>query len=160
VDVLKQGVDTWRRIGFEDLRLSFERALPRMLAPDKPRDFSQGFWLYSSIGITYPGPFATAPLLGVGYAAFSWFGALLYPFALGLVWLIMIKKMTGWQLHANIWAVYMLIRVHNQFVEGSADGYLIYILRSLPQDFIVLWVLDAVGRGRIINSWRKNALAS
>jgi hypothetical protein len=160
VDVLKNGVDTWRRIGFEDLGLSFERAMPRALAPDKPRDFSKGFWLYSNIGIPYPGPFATAPLLAVGYAAFSWIGSSVYPIVLGFLWLIIIKKVTGWQLHHNIWAVYMLIRVHNQFVEGSSDEYFIYILRSLPQDFVILWVLDSIGRGRILNSWRKYPISS
>lgn len=154
VDVLKSGVDALGKVGFEDLSLSMERVLPRVLAPNKPRQYSQGYWLYSGIGIPYPGPFATAPLIGTGYSAFSWIGSSLYPFALGLVWLIIIKKMTGWKLNGNIWVIYMLLRVHNQFVEGSSDSYLVYILRSIPQDFVILWILDAVCRGRILNSWR------
>ena len=160
VDVLKNGVDASQRAGFEDLRLSLERVIPRVFAPDKPREYSQGYWLYSGIGIPYPGPFATAPLIGTGYAAFTWIGSFLYPFALGLVWLLIIKKITGWKLNDNIWVIYMLLRVHNQFVEGSSDSYLIYILRSLPQDFVILWILDAVGRGRLLNLWRKTPVIS
>ncbi|MBP1609289.1 MAG: hypothetical protein H6Q04_1524 [Acidobacteria bacterium] len=155
VDVLKSGVDAWQTVGFEDLSMSLERVMPRALAPNKPRDFSQGYWLYSGIGIQYPGPFATSPLIGTGYAAFSWIGSFLYPFVLGFAWILIIKKMTGWELHNNVWVIYMLLRIQNQFVEGSSDAYLIYILRSLPQDFIILWILNAVGRWHIINSWPK-----
>jgi hypothetical protein len=155
VDVLKNGADTWRTVGFEDLRLALKRALPRVLSADKAVGFSQGYWHYSSIGIPYPGSFATAALIGTGYAAFSWIGSLLYPLALGLAWLLIIRKMAGWEIRSNIWVVYMLIRVHNQFVEGSSDAYLINILRNLPQDFVVLWILDAVGRGSILKSWLK-----
>jgi hypothetical protein len=156
VDVLKSGVDTWNTFGFEDLILALKRAMPRIVSKDKPLEYSQGYWLYSGIGIPNPGPFATAALIGNGYAAFSWMGSFLYPFGLGLAWLIIIKKVVGWDLRDNIWVVYMLLRVQNQFVEGSSDAYLIHILRILPQDFVMLWILDAVGKGRIFNFWRKN----
>jgi hypothetical protein len=155
VDVLKNGTDTWGTVGFDDLSLALRRAMPRVLSLDKPVGFSQGYWHYTSIGIPFPGSFATAALIGTGYAAFSWVGSLLYPLVLGFVWLLMIKKMAGWELRGNIWVIYMLLRVHNYFVEGSSDAYLIYILRSLPQDFIVLLILDAVSSGRILKPWRK-----
>ncbi len=160
VDVLKNGADSWRKVGFEDLGQAFTRAMPRILSPDKPREYGQGYWLYSGMGIPYPGPFATAALIGNGYAAFSWIGAALYPLILGSVWLLIIKKVTGWELHGNIWVIYMLLRVHNQFVEGSTDAYLIYILRSIPQDFIILWILDGISRGSILNlKFKKRAIS-
>ena len=134
VDVLKSGADKYGKVGLEDLRLSLKRATPRMLEPDKPRDYSQGAWLYKAIGVQYVlGGFATAPLIGTGYAAFSWIGAFFYPLVLGFIWLLLVKKFSGWDLKGNIWAIYLLIRVHNQFIEGSSDGYLVYILRSLPR---------------------------
>jgi hypothetical protein len=72
--------------------------------------------------------------------------------------LLIIKKMAGWELHGNIWVIYILLRVHNQFVEGSSDAYLIYMLRSLPQDFVILWIMGAISSGRILSSWRKRAV--
>jgi len=158
VDVLKSGSDRFGKVGLEDLKLSFQRALPRILSPDKHREYSQGSWLYESIGLTKPGPFATAPLIGTGYVAFGWAGVYFYPFVFGLMWLTIIKKISGWDLQGNVWTIYLLIRVHNQFVEGSSDGSLIYILRSLPQDFVVLWVVGTIANGRFLRPWRKKAI--
>ena len=150
VDVLKAGSDSHGNVGLEDLSLSVERAMPRMLSPDKPRDYSQGSWLYERIGLSNPGPFATAPLIGNGYVAFGWAGAFFYPLVLGLAWLLIVKKISGWDLRGNIWAIYLLLRVHDQFVEGSSDAYVLHIFRSLPQDLVLLWILSTVARGRFL----------
>jgi hypothetical protein len=155
VDVLKAGSDSCVNVGLEDMKLSLERAMPRMLSPDKPRDYSQGSWLYERIGLSHTGPFATAPLIGTGYAAFGWTGAFIYPFLLGLTWLLIVKKISGWDLQGNVWAIYLLLRVHDQFVEGSSDAYMLYILRSLPQDLVLLWILEALARGRFLHPWRR-----
>jgi hypothetical protein len=151
VDVIKAGSDSHGRIGQEDLRLSLERAMPRMLSPNKPREYSQGSWLYERIGLPNQGPFATAPLIGTGYAAFSWTGAFFYPLVLGMTWLLILKKISGWDLQGNIWVIYLLLRVHNQFVEGSSDAYVVYILRNLPQDLILLLIVEVVARGRFLH---------
>jgi hypothetical protein len=158
VDVLKAGSDNYGNVGMEDMRLSLERATPRMLSPDKPRDYSQGSWLYESIGLSNPGSFATAPLIGNGYAAFGWLGALFYPLALGMAWLLIVKKISGWDLQGNIWAIYMLLRLHDQFVEGSSDAYVLHIFRSLPQDLVLLWIVETVARGRFLHPWRRNTV--
>jgi hypothetical protein len=150
VDVLKAGSDSRGKCGMEDLRLSMKRALPRVVAPDKPRQYSQGYWLYTRIGIVNPGSFATAALIGNGYAAFGWAGCFFYPAILGLLWLLFIKKICGFDLRGNIWGIYLLMRVHNQFVEGSSASYLVYIFRSLPQDFILLWLVEILGTGRFL----------
>jgi hypothetical protein len=52
----------------------------------------------------------------------------------------------------------LLIRIHNQFVEGSSDAYIINSLRCLPQDLVLLWIIEAVARGRFMHSkYRKIA---
>jgi len=155
VDVLKAGSDSHGTVGLEDLSLSLERAMPRMLSPDKPRDYSQGSWLYERIGLANAGPFATAPLIGTGYTAFGWTGAFFYPLVLGLVWLLNVKKISGWNLQGNVWAIYLLIRVHDQFVEGSTDAYVLHLLRNLPQDLVLLWIIEVVARGRFLHPWRR-----
>ncbi|MBC2710772.1 MAG: hypothetical protein HGJ94_07155 [Desulfosarcina sp.] len=158
VDVIKAGSDSHGNVGLEDLRLSFERAMPRILSPDKPRKYSQGSWLYERIGLPNQGPFATAPLIGTGYAAFGWNGTFFYPFFLGCSWLLIVKKISGWHLQGNVWVIYLLLRVHNQFVEGSSDAYVVHILRSLPQDFLLLWMVETVARGRFLHPWRRKAV--
>jgi len=155
VDILKAGVDGRGKVGWKDLRLSLQRAMPRLIAPSKPLGYSQGFWLYESIGIPNPGPYATAPLIGTGYAAFGWAGAFFYPLLLSLIWLLMVKKISGLNLQGNIWAIYLLLRIHDQFVEGSSDAYLLYVLRMLPQDLVVLWLMEAVARGRLLLPGRR-----
>lgn len=156
VDVLKAGGDSRGGVGFEDLRLSLERAMPRILAPDKPRGYSQGQWLYARMGrIPFlMGGYSTAPLIGTGYAAFGWLGALFYPFFLGLAFLLIVKKISGWNLEGNIWAIYLLLRVHNQFVEGSSATYVVYILRIFPQDLILLWIVAAMAKRQFLDRLR------
>ena len=160
VDVIKAGSDSHGRVGMEDLSLSLKRAMPRILSTDKPRDYGQGSWLYENIGLYHTGPFATAPLIGTGYAAFGWGGAFLYPLVLGFSWLLIIKKISGWRLQGNVWAIYLLLRVHDQFVEGSSDAYTVHILRSLPQDFLLLWIIEAIAKGRFLASSRRKAFHS
>ena len=151
VDVLKAGTDGRGKVGFEDLRFSLERAMPRFFFPDKPRTYSQGAWLYAEIGVTYVvSGFATAPLIGAGYAAFGWIGAFLYPAVLSLAWFLIVKKISGFNLQGNVWAIYLLLRIHNQFVEGSSDAYVAFLLRYLPQELVLLWVVGVIGRGRFL----------
>jgi hypothetical protein len=157
VDVIKAGSDSHGHVGLEDLRTTSKRVMPRMFSPDKPREYSQGSWLYGRIGLPKQGPFATAPLIGTGYAAFGWIGAFFYPCVLGSIWLLIIKKISGCNLQSNVWAIYLLLRVQNQFVEGSSDAYLMYVLRSLPQDFVLLWMIWVLASGRFLKPWhRKN----
>ena len=158
VDILKSGTDSHGRLWFEDLHLSIERTMPRIFAPNKSVGYGQGSWLYTEIGISDPGPYPTAPLIGTGYAAFGWVGAFCYPFILGLAWIVIIKKICGWNLQLNVWAIFLLLRVHNQFVEGSSDAYVGYILRILPQDLVLLVIVEAVARGRFLQSWRRKVV--
>lgn len=149
VDVLKTGTDMRGKVGLQDLTDGIERAMPRVLAPNKPRGYSTGAWLYYHVGMhSSMGGYSTAALIGNGYAAFGWMGAFFYPGVLGLLWLVVVRKISGFDLRANIWVIYLLIRIHNQFVEGSSGAYFVYILRSLPQDFILLWLVDLLGTGR------------
>ena len=153
VDVLKAGTDSRGKVGLQDLTDGVERAVPRVLAPNKPRDYSTGAWLYYHIGVSnVMGGYATAALIGNGYAAFGWMGAFFYPGILGLLWLVVVRKISGFDLRGNIWAIYLLLRIHNQFVEGSSSAYLLYVFRSLPQDFILLWLIKILGEGRFLSS--------
>jgi len=149
VDVLKTGTDISGTVGTKDIADALERAMPRVLAPDKPRGHSTGAWLYYHIGMhSSISGYSTTALIGNGYAAFGWLGALFYPCILGMLWLVVVKKISGFDLRGNIWAIYLLLRIHNHFVEGSSGAYFVYILRSLPQDFVLLWLLDLLGTGR------------
>lgn len=144
VDVLKSGIDRTRRVGFEDLRSAIEKAVPRFLAPEKPRGFSQGERLYCEAGVhCFEGGYATAPLIATGYAGFGWVGVVAYSCFLGLPVLLLLKKSSGWNLNGNIWAIYLLLRVQNNFVEGSSDTYVIMLLRDLPQDLLFLLLISA-----------------
>ncbi|WP_155304553.1 hypothetical protein [Desulfosarcina widdelii] len=158
VDVIKAGSDIYGPVGLEDMKLCLKRAMPRALSPDKPREYSQGSWLYEKIGLSNQGPFATAPLIGTGYAAFGWAGAFFYPLVLGLAWFLIVKKISGWHLQGNVWAIYLLLRIHNQFVEGASDAYVVNVLRSLPQDLFLLWLIEIFARGRFLHPWRKMAV--
>jgi hypothetical protein len=160
VDVLKAGTDSRGKVGLQDLTDGIERAMPRVLAPDKPRGYSTGAWLYYHIGVSsVMGAYATAALIGNGYAAFGWMGAFFYPGVLGLLWLAVVRKISGFDLRANIWTIYLLLRIHNQFVEGSSGAYFVYILRSLPQDFILLWLIKILGEGRFLSSWPQKRIS-
>jgi len=159
VDVLKTGTDIRGKVGTKDIVDGFEGAMPRVLAPGKSRGYSAGYWLYTYIGIRNVGPYATTALIGNGYAAFGWMGAFFYPGILGLLWLVVVRKISGFDLRANIWAIYLLLRMHNQFVEGSSGAYFVYILRSLPQDFILLWLIKVLGEGRFLSSWPKKRIS-
>lgn len=150
VDILKRGIDATGLLGIEDLVIAAKRAIPRFLAPDKPLGYGQGSWLFSNIGILNPGPYPTAPLIGTGYAAFGWVGAFCYPCILGLFWLIIIKKISSLNIQMNIWAVYLLLRIHNQFVEGSSDAYVVSILRNFPQELILLYIFKTFAYGNFI----------
>lgn len=151
VDVLKTGTDNRGNVGVKDIYDGIERAMPRFLAPNKPRGHSTGDWLYVHIGVQNTmGGYATSALIGNGYAAFGWIGAFFYPGILGLLWLMVVRKITGFDIRSNIWAIYLIIRIHNPFVEGSSGAYLVDILRSLPQDFILLWLIKVLGEGRFL----------
>ena len=147
VDVLKAGFDGRGRVGWEDIYLAAQRVPPRLLSPEKIRGYSRASELYPMLGIP-AGPYATAALIGNGYAAFGWAGCFFYPAVFGMVWLLVTRKISGFILYGNIWAIYLLLRVHNQFVEGGVDSYFVHIFRTLPQDFILLWLVELLGTGR------------
>ncbi len=74
---------------------------------------------------------------------------------LGFLVLVVLKKVVGWDLCANIWAVYLLIRLQNVFVEGSTDTYLLYAFRFIPQDLVVLLVIAAISGSSLAVSRRQ-----
>ena len=139
VDLLKTGSDRAGHVGLEELSRSWERTLPRILSPDKQSDYSEGDWLYCRLRIRCLfGGFATAPLIGKSYAAFGWLGVMLYPVIFGFALLVVIKKFGGLDMRHNIWSIFFILLVHDQFVEGDTHAYMVLIARSLPQDFIML----------------------
>ena len=146
VDLLKSATDATGRVGLGDLAEAAPRVLPRFAYADKPLGYGHGYWLYRQLGISNSGPYASAPLVGTGYAALGWAGAFAYPLVFGFTILIMLKKVSGWDLHGNIWAVYFLVTLQNDFVEGSTDAVLTSIFRSIPQDLAVLAVLVVLSR--------------
>ena len=158
VDVLKVGTDNYGLVGAEDFLLGIKRAMPRIILPDKPRGFSHGDWLYNHIAIQHTlGNYATAPLIGNGYAAFGWMGAFFYPFIFGCILLVIVKKISGLSLQNNIWAIYLLLRIQNNFVEGSSGTYIVEILRMLPQDFIIIYCIKMFGERFVIKRNCKTA---
>ncbi len=141
VDIAKDGADTYGRLGARYLLPAIEQPIPRFLHSNKLlTTFDQGYLMYGALGLTV-GPFATLPIIGEGYADFGWLGAFCLPLALGSFMLLAIKKVSGFQLHKNIWAVFFLVLVNNQFVEGSSATYVVLLLRTIPQDLVVIWLL-------------------
>jgi hypothetical protein len=148
VDVLISGADRVGTLGTQVLEQAITRALPRFLAPDKPRGYSEGDWIYCKFGVKcLYGNYLTASLIGVGYAAFDGLGAIAFPFFLGLALLLLIRKMTGFSMFRNVWTVFLLITLNNQFVEGGAASYIAIIFRYIPQDFLIMLLLAVFVRG-------------
>ncbi len=142
VDVIKSGTDKHHRVGLNDLKIALERALPRLMVPDKPMGYSQGDWLYCAVNVRcHYGTYATVPLIAGGYAALGWPGVILYPILFGSAVLLVLRIVSGFELSSNIWAIYFFIRSHNGFVEGSSATYMQSILRDLPQDTVLLLVM-------------------
>jgi len=152
VDSLSKGTDERGTLKFRDLSWSFKRAMPRFILPDKPLGHSLGYRLYNNFKIRASGEYSTAPLIGTGYVAFEWIGALFYPFLLGSLLLFIVNKMSGLNLHENIYGVFMLILLHNSFAEGSSDRYILLILRSLPQNLLILLSIQFASKFRFIRS--------
>jgi hypothetical protein len=150
-DVLMAGADSTGKLGFEVIDRAVQRALPRLLVPDKPIDYSEGDWIYYEFRGTYQyGNFMVAPLIGVGYASFGWVGVFVFPFLLGSAVLLLIKKTVGFNLRSNVWVIYTVIALNNQFVEGGASSYMAMIFRQLPQDTIIMLLFAAlIGTNRI-----------
>ena len=151
VDVLIAGVNRPSKIGYEVIERAVQYALPRILVPEKPAGYGEGDWIYFELLGTYRyGNFLTAPLIGVGYMSFGWFGVFLFPFILGTAILLLIKKTVGFNLRGNVLVIYTFIAVNNLFVEGGVSTYLAMSVRQLPQDTIIMLFLAAlIGTNRI-----------
>jgi hypothetical protein len=142
VDVLKSATDKHNTVGLKDLRQAFKRVLPRFIAPSKPIGHSHGDWLYCMVNVRCSeNSYATVPLIANGYAAMGWLGVVLYPLIFGFLLFFIIHLVSGLYLLRNVWAIYLFIRVHNIFVEGSSASYLQAILRDIPQDVILFIVI-------------------
>jgi hypothetical protein len=150
-DVLIAGAERNGKLGFEVIDRAVQNALPRLLVPDKPTDYSEGDWIYSEYqGVNRYGNFQTASLIGVGYASFGWIGVFFFPLFFGSAILLLIKKVVGLNLLSNVWVVYTLISVNNQFVEGGTWSNMVMIFRQLPQDAIVMLLFATlIGTNRI-----------
>ena len=139
------GLISTGKLGFEVIDRAVEHALPRVLVPEKPTDYGEGDWIYYEYLGTYRhGNFLTAPLIGVGYASFGWLGVFVFPFLLGTAILLLIKKTVGFNLGGNVWVIYTIIVVNNQFVEGGASSYVAMLVRQLPQDTLMMLLFAAL----------------
>jgi hypothetical protein len=152
VDVMKCATDRHGPAGIKDLRIAFVRSLPRIMAPDKPVGSSHGSWLNCRANIEcIENSFATVPLIANGYAAFGWAGVVFYPFLFGFAVLLLMRVVSGIDLHCNVWAIYLLMRFQNIFVEGDAATYVQGIIRDIPQDMVLMiaiaWIAGAVMHG-------------
>jgi hypothetical protein len=152
VDVMKCATDRHGPVGIKDLWVAFVSNLPRIVVPDKPMGTGHGGWLNCRENIEcIEGSYATVPLIANGYAAFGWTGVMLYPFFFGLAVLLLIRVVSGFDLKCNIWAIYLLTRFQNSFVEGDAATYFQGILRDIPQDMIlmivIVWLSGVVFQG-------------
>jgi hypothetical protein len=152
VDVMKCATDLHGPVGAKDLRIAFTRILPRFVAPDKPVGSSHGSWLNCRFNIEcVEGGYATVPLIANGYAAFGWAGVVFYPFLFGSAVLLLMRVVSGLDLNCNVWAIYLLIRFQNSFVEGDAAAYFQNMIRDIPQDMVLMmavaWMAGAVVQG-------------
>jgi hypothetical protein len=152
VDVMKSATDRHGPVGGKDLHIAFARSLPRIVVPDKPVGFSHGSWLNCRANIEcVEESFATVPLIANGYAAFGWAGVIFYPFLFGSAVLLLMRVVSGLDLDRNIWAIYLLIRFQNMFVEGDAAAFFQVIIRDIPQDALMMiaiaWIAGAAMQG-------------
>jgi hypothetical protein len=144
-DVLINGVDRIGHLGFEVVDRAIKFAMPRLLVPDKPVDYSEGDWMhYIYVGDYRYGGFLSTPLIGAGYVSCGWFGVFVFPFIIGFGILFLVKKAAGIYITGNIWSVYMLLVLNNQFVEGGTWSNVAIILRQIPQDTIVMLFIASI----------------
>lgn len=142
VDALIVGTGNSGVLGFEVLDLATQRVLPRFIAPDKPREYSEGDWIYCEFAFRcLYGNFQTASLIGVSYAAFGWVGVMVIPFFLGLALLLLVKKAVGFNMVGNIWSVFLLVALNNQLVEGGVAPHFAMLFRVVPQIIVVMLAL-------------------
>jgi len=148
VDIFKAGADEQGVVGFEDLRISLIRAMPSLIGIEKPLGYGHGSWLFSQAGVSNPGTYPVATLISAGYLAFGWAGVFLYPLVLGGALLFALKKVSGLLLINNVWAIYFFVRVQNFFVEGATDVYIAMILRTIPQDLLIILFIASFSKIR------------
>ena len=129
-------------LGWEDIGIAIKSSLPTFLAPDKPRGYGHGDWVYCQTGVfCYLGSYNTLQLLPNAYASFGWTGTILYPLIFGFLLLLSIKLTSGLNLAQNIWGIYMLVRIHNSFAEGGTSDYIFALIRAIPQDILLISLL-------------------
>lgn len=152
VDVSKSGTDRAGTIGFNDLAVAVERSLPRILAPNKPTGYGHGDWINCELAVRCVlGNYSTVPLVGNAYAALGWLGVVIYPLFFGYTIILMLKKISGVNLHMNIWALFALLFTHNAYVEGSSHEYVVLLIRTIPQNLIVMFVLLKLSSSRLLS---------
>lgn len=156
VDVVIDGIDRSGHKGFVSIKIGLGRVLPRFINPNKDVGWSIGDKLYYEIGYrTILGGYLTLPLIADGYASFGWFGAFFFPIVFATPILIILRKFS-WSLPHNIWAIYLFIRFHNSFVEGDTAAYLLGLLRIVPQDLLLLMIINYIASfPKLANTRRK-----
>jgi hypothetical protein len=158
--VIVDGISSSRHNGFESIKIGLGRLLPRFIKPKKDVGWSLGDKLYNEIGVrTTLGGYSTVPLIADGYASFGWIGAFFFPIVFATPILVILRK-NGWLLPQNIWAIYFLLRFHNSFVEQASEGYLLILIRYLPQDLLLLLAIDYIARVLTKYGLKKNVQVS
>ena len=156
VDAVIVGTDLSRHTEFETIKIGLGRILPRILNPKKTSGWSLGDWMYDKIGIASSyGGFATLPFIGESYASFGWLGVFLFPIFFVTPIFLAFKKI-GWSLNQNIWAIYLVIRFHNSFVEGDSSAYMLAIFRFLPQDVMLILIITYISKMLEIGHLKRN----
>jgi len=149
-DMMISGADHTHKIGFSIFRQAFSRVLPRIFESSKPFDYGEGDWIYNRIGIPILyGNFITAPLIGVSYSAFGWWGVFILPMLVTIPLVLMVKKISGLGLRNNVWSIFFFIIMMNPLVEGGLNSYLVFLLRTLPQYLILITGIIHLSRIRL-----------
>jgi len=128
---------------------AFQRLVPTLLFPAKPRD-TEGFLLLVQLGISDPegNKYPTVPLIAQSYAAYGSTGVVLIPFLSFLSFLLALKKL-GWRLYRNVFAIFFLCVFLVVYAnQGDFSQYAEAVLRTFPLLAATLWLVSRLYRVR------------
>lgn len=155
-DMLIKGADNIGHLGYEVVGRAIEYVMPRIFAPDKPIDYSEGDWLhYLYVGDYRYGNFLLASLIGTGYVSYGWVGVFVFPFISGLCVFFIVKKIVGLNITANIWTIYIFVIINNQFVEGGTWANAAIIFRQIPQVALIMFIMAYIVKINVFMSKNK-----
>jgi len=126
-----------------DLFISELRSqLPTFIDPDKPA-LPVAFTILEQQGLTNSshGHYPTLPPAGEVYALFGMTGVLIIPFAVFLIYALILKKI-GWALYGNVFSIFILMSSTMNAFQNGLQAFIGSMFRTIPALFLTVFCLQ------------------